>query len=229
MNKLLLLLLALTVLSSCNKDDDNQTLSVDFSITHDTYSDTESPFTTIKIYDEDGNEIDSKINLGGNDPTWNVTLNMPSSGDETDIEIFASIGPSGKTVIANNVSDGANVSWNTVDGFATVSGGGGGSSLLGRWNQLPTACTNTNGDGNYFNFTSESSGLVFQADCNSSCAGGGVTTSFNYSTQNSSVTITPTQVSTYCGQTAPVPAAFTVPYSISGDVLTLDGQEFERN
>jgi hypothetical protein len=226
MNKILLLLLTLTVLSSCKKDKLDEILTVDFTITHDTYSNVESPFTVIEIKDKEGVVIADYINLGGDEPTWSVTLQVPSSGEETDVKIYSSR-EGGKNVIANGVRDGSQVSWNTADSTPNVSGGGG-EGLQGRWNQLPTQCTNSNGDGNYFSFSS-ATGVVFQADCNSTCAGGGVSTSFNYSTSGSNVTITPTSVSTYCGETAAAPAAFTVPYSISGNILTLDGQDFERN
>ena len=116
-----------------------------------------------------------------------------------------------------------------VDGGTESSTTGGGTnSLMGKWTQVGT-CTNSNGDGNYFNFSSASTGSVFQADCANACSGGGVSTSFNYSISGTNVTITPTQVSAYCGVQAEVPAAFTVSWSISGNILTLDGQNFSRD
>ena len=101
------------------------------------------------------------------------------------------------------------------------------NSLSGKWTQVGT-CTNSNGDGNYFNFSSSSSGTIFQADCANACSGGGVTTNFNYSISGSNVKITPTKVSNYCGVSSVVPASFTSSWSISGNTLTLDGQDFSK-
>lgn len=230
MKKIFLFILVATSLLSCDKDDDNQTLTVNFSITHDTYSNTESPFTVVEILSEDGDVLDSKINVGGDNPTWSTTLEISASGEQTNLTLTSSRARA-KSVVVNNVGNGATVSWNTASNTANVTGGSGsgsgGDSIIGKWNQVPQDCTNSNGEGNSFTFGS-SSGTVFQADCNSTCAGGGVSTLFNYSISGSNVTISPTSVSEYCGVQADTPAAFTSAFSINGNILTLDGQDFER-
>ena len=230
MKNLFLLIFVVASLLSCDKDDDSQTLTVDFSITHDTYTNIQSPFTIIEILSEDGGVLDRKTNLGGNDPTWNTSIDITASGDKTNLTLMA-FREGGKSVQANNVTNGSTVTWNTASNTANVSGGGGsgsgGSSIIGKWNQTPQDCTNSSGEGNSFTFGS-SSGTVFQADCNSTCTGGGISTSFTYSISGSNITISPTSVSEYCGVEADTPAPFTAPFSINGNILTLDGQDFEK-
>jgi len=104
----------------------------------------------------------------------------------------------------------------------------GDNGLIGKWTQVG-ACLNSSGNGNSFTFSSGGSGNVFQADCNNACSGGGVRTNFNYSVDGSSVTITPTSVSDYCGVASNTPSPFTVSWSVSGDILTLDGQDFKKD
>lgn len=99
--------------------------------------------------------------------------------------------------------------------------------LSGKWSQIG-ACSNNSGERNYFNFSSSDSGEIGQIDCNNQCAGSGTYTQFDYSISGSSVTITPQSVSDYCGITPTLASPFTVPFSISGNILTLDGQDFEK-
>lgn len=101
------------------------------------------------------------------------------------------------------------------------------NALNGNWNQVD-GCRNSAGARNYFNFSTSSSGTIGQIDCNDRCSGGGVYTKFNYSISGSSVTITPQSVSDYCGVTPTLASPFTVPFSVSGNKLTLDGQDFEK-
>lgn len=99
--------------------------------------------------------------------------------------------------------------------------------LSGKWNQVG-ACSNLSGQRNYFNFSSSSSGEIGQIDCADACAGGGTFTQFDYSISGNNVTITPKSVSDYCGVSPTLASPFTVPFSISGNILTLDGQDFEK-
>jgi hypothetical protein len=99
--------------------------------------------------------------------------------------------------------------------------------LGGKWVQIG-ACSNSSGQSNYFNFSSSSSGQIGQIDCADACAGGGTFTQFDYSISGSNVTITPKSVSDYCGVSPTLASPFTVPFSISGNILTLDGQDFEK-
>jgi len=230
-----IMLCIIATLIACDTDeggsDDGDLIAVDFSITHDTFSNIESPFTTIRILDSDGDVLDEQLNVGGDNPVYNISLFLPSSDNSVDVSLFSSR-EGGKTVFVNDIDDGATVTWNTVDDFASVSGSGSnpdGNPLLGRWDQIPVVCTNANGDGNFFNFSSATSGIVFQSDCNNICMNGGVITEFNYQISGNSLTITPTDVSSCAGEEVEVPPAFTSTWSISGSILTLDGQEFERN
>lgn len=100
------------------------------------------------------------------------------------------------------------------------------SSIVGKWEQV-NGCSNSSGATNYFDFNF-TYGTVGQIDCDSRCSGGGVYTSFNYTVSGGSVRIEPTRVSQYCGVQATVPPAFDATFSISGNILTLDGQQFRR-
>jgi len=101
------------------------------------------------------------------------------------------------------------------------------NSLSGKWIQV-NACSNSAGEKNYFNFSSSSSGTIGQIDCNNSCNDGGVYTQFDYTVSGSNVSITPKSVSDFCGTYPTLASPFTVPFSISGNVLTLDGENFEK-
>lgn len=108
------------------------------------------------------------------------------------------------------------------------SGGGSneGNELLGKWYQTPQSCANSSGERNYLHFKSDGKLTVFQADCNSACSGGGVTTKMNYKISGNQIIHTPTSVSEYCGQQSNVPAPFTVTYTISSNgILTIDGNQ----
>lgn len=100
------------------------------------------------------------------------------------------------------------------------------SNLVGKWQQI-SACTNSSGEANYFDFN-YTYGTIGQIDCDNSCAGGGVFTSFSYTATENSVSVTPSSVSDYCGVTPTLASPYTVSYSISGDILTLDGESFKR-
>ena len=99
--------------------------------------------------------------------------------------------------------------------------------LSGKWVQV-TACSNSAGERNYFNFSSSSSGVIGQIDCNNSCSDGGVYTQFDYTVSGSNVSVTPLSVSDFCGTSPTLASPFTVPFSISGNTLTLDGTEFQK-
>lgn len=106
---------------------------------------------------------------------------------------------------------------------------GGANSLLGKWYQTPQSCPNSSGERNFLYFKSSSKLTAFQADCNSSCAGGGVTTEINYEISGNQIINTPTSVSEYCGVKAATPAPFNVTYSISSNgILTIDGQQWKK-
>lgn len=114
------------------------------------------------------------------------------------------------------------------DPTSTSSGTSNNSNPLnGKWSQV-NACSNSAGERNYFNFISSSSGQIGQIDCNNACSGGGTFTKFDYSISGSNVTIIPKSVSDYCGVSPTLASSFTVPFTISGNILTLDGQDFEK-
>ena len=101
------------------------------------------------------------------------------------------------------------------------------NAIIGKWVQV-TACSNSAGEKNYFNFSSSSSGVIGQIDCNNSCSDGGVYTQFDYTVSGSNVSVTPKSVSDFCGTSPTLASPFTVPFSISGNTLTLDGTEFQK-
>lgn len=107
------------------------------------------------------------------------------------------------------------------------SSSGSNNPLNGKWVQV-NACTNSAGGKNYFNFSSSTSGEIGQIDCNNTCSDGGVYTQFDYTTSGSNVSITPKSVSDFCGTSPTLASPFTVPFSISGNILTLDGENFEK-
>jgi hypothetical protein len=100
------------------------------------------------------------------------------------------------------------------------------SNLVGKWQQI-NACTNSSGEANYFDFN-YTYGIVGQIDCDNACAGGGVYTNFSYTATENSVSVKPNSVSDYCGVTPTLASPYTVSYSISGDILTLDGEKFRK-
>jgi hypothetical protein len=114
-----------------------------------------------------------------------------------------------------------------TDKKETSSNSNSSNPLSGKWVQV-TACSNSAGEKNYFNFSSSSSGVIGQIDCNNSCSDGTVYTQFDYTISGSNVSITPLSVSDFCGISPTLASPFTVPFSISGNTLTLDGTEFQK-
>ncbi|SNS02942.1 hypothetical protein SAMN06265376_105348 [Dokdonia pacifica] len=225
------LLICANLFNSCS-DDDSGPITIDLIFTwNSVHEDVSFPL----IRDSDGNDIGGEETANLFDlergETRSVEVVLDRGG--TALELSSFIDLELTRVLTNGiVNDGDTVSWDTINSFATVSGSSsntGGDEILGRWNQIPTECTNANGDGNFFNFTSSSSGSVFQADCNDICMNGGIITDFNYTISGNSITITPTDVSSCVGEQNDPPSAFTSTWSISGNILTLDGQQFERS
>ena len=220
--KFLILLSVLLFFNSCSKEDES--LNVDFSITHDTYSNIQSPFTVIEI--KSGGEIlDRKINVGRDESTWNTNVVVPASGSKAKVEIWSSR-EGGKTVSVT-VSNGDSVTWNTINNAATVTSSSSSNGLVGTWIRVD-GCSNSSGTKDSFTFSSGGTGNLFQVDCNGACSTGGVRTNFNYAISGGSVSITPTSVPLSCGVSVNVPAPFTLSWSISGDILTMDGVKWKR-
>ena len=223
--KIILSLICFTVIMSCSESDDN-ILSVKFSITHDTYSNIQSPYTTIEIRKGNGDVLDREVNVGGNNGvTWSKTIEVASSGSSEEIILFSS--REGGKEVSINVSNGDSVTWNTAQSSAHVSSSGSSDGLVGTWRRVG-ACTNSSGTPDTFSFNANKKGSLFQADCNSACAGGGITTQFSYSVSGSSLSVTPTSVGDYCGNTPTLSVPFTLSWSISGDTLTMDGVKWKR-
>ena len=101
-----------------------------------------------------------------------------------------------------------------------------GNGISGKW-MLMGACVNANNESTWFNFES-GSGQSFSSDCNSACAGLGVKFFFDYTITNSSINITWTSVNDYCGVSSDTPAPETLTYTLSGDILTINGQNYQR-
>lgn len=100
------------------------------------------------------------------------------------------------------------------------------NDLIGKWYQIPQTCNNSSGERNFLHFKSGGKLTTFQADCNSACAGGGVTIEMDYEVSGNKIIHTPRSVSEYCGQQAATPTPFTVTYSISTNgTLTIDGNQ----
>ena len=106
------------------------------------------------------------------------------------------------------------------------SGSSSGNSLSGKWMRT-NSCTNSNNESTWFNFGS-TTGQSFSADCNSACTGLGVKFYFSYTYTSNSILITWTSVDDYCGVSSDTPGPETLSYTLSGDILTINGQDYQK-
>lgn len=146
------------------------------------------------------------------------------NGDETGVDCGGSCTSCGGTP---NCSDGIQNGDETgIDcgGSCTACGG---SSIVGSWEESNPSCTNSSGDGAIYQF-SNSTGSIFVADCNNYCTGLGYYLYFTYSISGSTINFTFTSNSGYCGDPGIVPGPSSGSFTLSGDILTMNGVSFDR-
>lgn len=209
-----------------------------------THLNTELTFNTFIPIEDYGNKL--SISYDANNPVQEITINWSE---------YLDINPSKKLrfILADDFwytifSSGAKIidqkvkkirprkvyRWDPTEGTFKKTGektesnnSSSNNPLSGKWSQV-NACSNSAGEKNYFNFSSPSSGTIGQIDCNNSCGDGGVYTQFDYTVSGSYVSITPKSVSDFCGTSSTLTSPSNVLFSISGNVLTLGGQNFEK-
>jgi len=101
------------------------------------------------------------------------------------------------------------------------------NAIIGTW-MLLNSCTNANNESIWFNFSSSGSGQSFSADCNNACPGNGVKFYFNYTSTSSTINVNWTSVDDYCGVVSDTPSPVIYTYSLSGDILTIDGLDYQK-
>lgn len=105
--------------------------------------------------------------------------------------------------------------------------------INGKW-MLLNSCTNSNNESTWFNFTASETSCVkgvgksFAADCNSACIGLGVRFYYTWTSTSSTINITWTGVDDYCGISSNTPSPEVLNYSLSGDILNINGQDYQR-
>lgn len=222
-------LICFVLILGCSKEDESVTFNFTYGFHPHTASDSES-ISAVVVYDENGNDIGGGAGMAkltgikvGEVKTVEVTV------DREGVLMFSGSVKGGFKRVKTNkvVKNGDDVSWNTIQNIAYVSSAEISGGLAGTWIRVD-GCSNSNGTKDSFTFSSGGTGNIFQVDCNGVCSTGGVRTNFNYSVSGSSVSITPTSVPQSCGVTTNVPAPFTLSWSISGDILTMDGVKWKR-
>lgn len=101
------------------------------------------------------------------------------------------------------------------------------NGITGKWMNL-SACSNANGESNYFEFFPSGSGHSFSADCNNSCQGFGIDFYYKWSTSGSTLTIQYNSVGDYCGVSSTTPSPDNLTYSLNGNILTINGIKYTR-
>ena len=101
------------------------------------------------------------------------------------------------------------------------------NAIIGTW-MLLNSCTNSNNESIWFNFSSSGTGQSFSADCNNACPGNGVKFYFNYTSTSSTINVNWTSVDDYCGVVSDTPSPVVYSYSLSGDILTIDGLDYQK-
>jgi hypothetical protein len=99
--------------------------------------------------------------------------------------------------------------------------------LVGKWMQM-NECSNSSGESNWFIYNSDGRGQNKMVDCNSLCTGGGIKLYFNYTVSGNSINMNWTAADDYCGIENKIPSPTTYTYSLSGDILTINGLQFKR-
>lgn len=103
----------------------------------------------------------------------------------------------------------------------------GNNSLTGKWTNL-ASCKNANGTSSYFQFNSDGTGKFFNADCNSTCSGYGLTFYFDFNVSGSSLSLKYTKTDNYCGKPVNKPAPEKLTFSKSGKKLTINGVNYTK-
>lgn len=122
----------------------------------------------------------------------------------------------------------------TVDGVITIekyiysnNTGNGNNALVGKWANK-AGCKNKNGEYSYFLFSANGSGDFFNSDCNSACAGYGIMFHFNYTVSGNTLKLNFTKTDDYCGRSVDTPSPEDVPYTLSGNTLTMNGVSYTK-
>jgi hypothetical protein len=124
--------------------------------------------------------------------------------------------------------------WNTKDNTFEDTGEktdkkskDGSDQLVGSWKEIE-GCSSPSGKNNTFTFSSGGGGNFFNVDCDAVCPGSGVNFGFSWKVNDSNLSLNYTTVSEYCGVQADVPSPDSFSYSISGDILTVQGIDYQK-
>ncbi len=136
--------------------------------------------------------------------------------------------------IETKIKPGHIYAWNTKDNTFEDTGDktdkkdkDGSGKLVGTWKEV-SGCSAPSGKKNTFTFSSGGSGTFFNVDCNAICSGSGVNFGFKWDADDSNLALNYTSVSEYCGVQEDVPDADSFSYSISDDILTVQGIDYKR-
>lgn len=228
--KFLISLTLLCLLTACSENENTPiTFKLTYTFNSESASDNEDTSFVI-VYDDEGNDINSQgSDLGrltgiasGETKSVDVIIEYASV-----LELTALTKDGFKSVFTDSkVTDGSHVTWDSAENIARVTGNSNNNNpLIGKWYQTPQSCSNSSGERNFLHFKSNGTLTVFQADCNSACSGGGVSIYMDYEISGNKIIHTPKSVSEYCGNQAQTPSPFTVSYTISNGVLTIDNNQ----
>jgi len=227
--------------TSCKNDDDNiEVVNIKFtlSVIYDDYNVFDANYinlSEIKVagstwYPGDGEELYPIVYFR---QTTDVPMEAVAGSSGVNVEVTAQAwGTENSTYTSiSGVKDGDVINLNVCTSeYSITNNGSGGSdaSIVGKWMQT-NSCSNVDGISNTWEFFSNGTCKFFAADCNSVCAGYGFFIDLDWSVSGSSLTTQQTAVGTYCGNTVPPKAdPVTDSYSIDGNILTLNGNTFEK-
>lgn len=161
-----------------------------------------------------------------------VLFNTPLGSVEFDVKNHESYFWLASTNEINSLGNGDDVvskdpfedllDWSAIGG-----GSGNQSGIVGKWSQ-DGGCINANGDRSYFRFNADKTGVYFNSDCNSACAGFGITFHFKYELTDNAIKINYTRTDSYCGIAVDTPKPETATYALSGNTLTINGTKHTR-
>lgn len=182
------------------------------------------------------NPFDFAVHVESNlDETWSLLANssrdISRETEETVIRLSAGRAlydtPLGS--VEFNISEGESYTWVVGEGRVNSGCGsnnnnnnnnnnndppGGLSNIIGKWSS-ENGCSNLNGEKAYFRFNADKSGVFFNTDCNSACAGYGITFHFTYVQKEKTITINYTRTDDYCNMPVNTPVPETASYTLS--------------